>query len=75
MDDALSAFVWKRLSAVRLHVYNNPDTVTWFSRAVDCRCALSVPAQYMGQLAVKTFSAMTLRKIEESSLETVAALV
>ncbi|KAJ5825227.1 hypothetical protein N7474_002365 [Penicillium riverlandense] len=73
IDDALSAFVWKRLSAVRLHLYNSPDAITGFSRAVDCRRILSVPAQYMGQLAVKTFSTMTLRQIEESSLETVAA--
>ncbi|CAL5869084.1 uncharacterized protein PFLUO_LOCUS3312 [Penicillium psychrofluorescens] len=73
MDDALSAFVWKRLSAVRLHLYNKPDAVTGFSRAVDCRRTLGVPAEYMGQLAVKTFSTMTLRNIEGSSLDIVAA--
>jgi hypothetical protein len=73
IDDALSAFVWKRLSVVRLHLYDKPDAVTGFSRAVDCRRNLSVPAQYMGQLAAKTFSTITLRQIEGSSLETVAA--
>lgn len=72
-DDALSAFIWKSLSAVRQSNGQVPDAVTGFTRAIDCRRALGVPTEYMGQMAVKTYSKMTLAQIEQSSLAAIAA--
>ncbi|KAJ5263228.1 hypothetical protein N7478_010833 [Penicillium angulare] len=71
-DDALSAFIWKRLSAIR-QKGQNPDTLTGFSRAIDCRKTLDIPKEYMGVVVVKTASKMSFQEIEEASLEEVAA--
>ncbi|KAJ5092598.1 hypothetical protein NUU61_007468 [Penicillium alfredii] len=72
-DDALSAFVWKRLSAVRFSLGQLPDAVAGFSRAVDCRRTLGVPAEYMGVLVVKIFSTMTFKELDNTHLAAVAA--
>lgn len=67
-DDALSAFIWKRLSTVRLRSGQRLDAVTGFSRAVDCRRTLGVPTEYMGVVVVKTFSKMTFEEMNQSTL-------
>ncbi|KAJ5595560.1 uncharacterized protein N7459_001768 [Penicillium hispanicum] len=71
-DDALSAFIWQRLSAVRLALGQKLDAVTGFSRAIDCRRTLGVPTEYMGVVVVKTFSKMTFDNIHQSSLADLA---
>lgn len=74
LDDALSAFIWKSLSAVRRRHGNiSPETISGFTRAIDCRRSLEVPAEYMGHMAVKTCSKMTFSQIENSSLSEIAA--
>lgn len=71
-DDALSAFIWKRLSAIRYR-HQNPNSITGFSRAVDLRRTLNVPTEYMGVTVMKTSSRMTFNEIEQSSLADIAA--
>lgn len=73
VDDALSAFIWKRLSAVRMKLGQKPDTITGFSRTLDCRRELDAPIEYMGNSVMKTYSTMTLDELERSSLVDVAA--
>ncbi|KAK6079280.1 trichothecene 3-O-acetyltransferase [Seiridium cupressi] len=73
IDDALSAFVWKRLSAIRMGMGERPDAVTGFSRAVDCRRPLNIPPEYMGNLAVKTYTTMASDELNRSSLADVVA--
>lgn len=73
LDDALSAFVWKRLSAVRMSQAHTPDAVTGFSRALDCRRTLGIPVEYMGVVAVKAYSTMRFDELGSSSLAIVAA--
>ncbi|OQE18010.1 hypothetical protein PENSTE_c019G07935 [Penicillium steckii] len=75
IDDALSAFIWKSLSTVRRRHGQPPEAVTGFTRAIDCRRTLHVPTEYMGQMAVKTYSKSTLAENEQSSLTTIAALL
>lgn len=70
MDDALSAFIWKRLSAIRHH--RNPDSMTGFSRAVNLRRILNIPTEYMGVTVMKTASRMTFHEMQESSFADVA---
>ncbi|KAJ5122961.1 hypothetical protein N7448_009058 [Penicillium atrosanguineum] len=45
VDDALSAFIWKRLSAVQMKLGQKPDTITGFPRTLDCRRALEAPIE------------------------------
>ncbi|KAJ5772442.1 hypothetical protein N7520_002971 [Penicillium odoratum] len=71
-DDALSAFIWKRLSLLRQR-HQSPETVTGFSRVVDCRRTLDVPIEYMGVTIMKTSSRMTFREMKQSSLINLAA--
>lgn len=73
VDDALSAFVWKRLSAVRMNLGQKPDMITGFSRTLDCRRELGAPTEYMGNTAIKTYSTMTLGDLGRSSLVDIAA--
>lgn len=52
-----------------------PNAITGFSRTLDCRHTLDVPVEYMGNLAIKTYSIMTLDELGNSYLRTVAALL
>lgn len=72
-DDALSAFIWQRLSLVRQSLGRSPDAITGFSRAVDCRRPLDVATEYMGVVVAKTASQMTFAEMSNSSLESIAA--
>ncbi|KAK9318785.1 transferase family-domain-containing protein [Lipomyces orientalis] len=72
-DDALSAFIWKRLSVHRLHLGQLRTASTIFSRAVDCRRSLGVPKEYMGNMAIKCFSKMTFHSISDAPLAVIAA--
>ena len=49
-NDALSAFAWQRISAVRLAHGRRDEQISKFSRAVDLRGALSIPNSYMGHM-------------------------
>lgn len=73
IDGALSAFIWKRLSAVRMGLGQKPDTITGFSRTLDCRRTLDAPVEYMGNVVMKTYSTMTLDELTRTSLASVAS--
>ncbi|KAJ5179460.1 hypothetical protein N7492_002670 [Penicillium capsulatum] len=73
VDDALSAFVWKRLSMVRLEQGQSFDTMTGFSRAVDCRRTLDISAEYMGVAVLETDSKVSFQEMTQSSLTELAA--
>lgn len=72
IDDALSAFIWQRLSQVRGQD-QDANSVTGLSRAIDCRRTLDVPKEYMGVVVVKTYSKMTFQEMDRSSLIDIAA--
>lgn len=74
-NDALSAFLWKRLSAIRLKRRQRPEDFSKFSRALDARRAMQVPKEYMGQMGYNATCRLTFREIEETSLGTLAALL
>jgi hypothetical protein len=67
-NDALSAFYWKRLCAVRLRHDYEPSAVTKFSRAIDARKAVGVPREYMGQLVYFAATFLSLKEVTETSL-------
>jgi len=74
-NDALSAFVWKRLAAVRLARRQKPDDFSKFSRALDARRALQIPKEYMGQMGYNATCHMTFQELQDSSLGDVALLM
>lgn len=49
-NDILCAFVWQRVTAVRLARGFPPDTLTKLTRTIDGRGAVGVPLTYMGHL-------------------------
>lgn len=73
VDDALSAFIWKRLSSVRIALGQKPDAMAGFSRTLDCRHTLYAPIEYMGNVVMKTYSTMMLDELNRSSLAAIAA--
>ncbi|KAL4972116.1 transferase family-domain-containing protein [Aspergillus desertorum] len=74
-NDALSAFLWKRLSAVRLQRRQNPEELTKFSRALDARRAMGLPPEYMGQMGYNATTRISFGELENMSLGSAAALL
>lgn len=75
-NDALSAFLWKRLSTVRLQrLQRSPDDYTKFSRAMDARRAMGVPKEYMGQMGYNVSCQITFGELDKLSLGSTAALL
>jgi trichothecene 3-O-acetyltransferase len=78
-NDALSAFYWKRLAAVRLANGNaTPAARSKFSRAIDVRSPLGVPPGYMGQMVYHAATYLSCGELasgatEELTLSTVAS--
>ena len=74
-NDAVSAFCWKRVGAVRLIRRQRPDDFSKFSRAMDVRRAMQVPKEYMGQMGYNATCRLTFRDLEKASLGTTASIL
>ncbi|KAL9639039.1 MAG: hypothetical protein Q9164_001174 [Protoblastenia rupestris] len=74
-NDAISAFCWKRVGAVRLGRRQRPDDFSKFSRALDVRRAMQVPKEYMGQMGYNATCKLTFRDLERASLGSVASIL
>lgn len=72
-NDALSAFCWKNVSAVRLSRRQRPDDFSKFSRALDARRVMQVPKEYMGQMGYNATCRLTFRELEKAPLGIVAS--
>ena len=72
-NDALSAFIWQRLSTVRLARHGQADKLSKFSRAMDARRAMGVPREYMGQMGYNATCHLPFSVLTGSSLGAVAA--
>jgi hypothetical protein len=70
-SDALAAFYWKCISAVRMSNGRSPDAISKFSRAIDSRKAMGVPFEYMGHMVSHSATRLTLKEIDELPLSTV----
>jgi hypothetical protein len=71
-DDALSAFMWKSVSRVRLHRLPPTDSST-FARAVDARRYLGIPQTYPGIIHNMTYHTYTLTQLDEQPLGAIAS--
>ena len=72
-NDALSAFLWKRLAAVRFQRRGNPDEFTKLSRALDARRAMGIPKEYMGQMGYNATCRVRFGDLDQMSLGATAA--
>ena len=71
-DDALSAFCWQRFTKVRSHRFP-ASTKSRFSRAIDGRKLVGVPAQYMGDVIHNVSTFLTFEELCQRPLSTVAS--
>ncbi|PYH41018.1 uncharacterized protein BP01DRAFT_350087 [Aspergillus saccharolyticus JOP 1030-1] len=70
--DTLCAFLWHHLSAAR---HLSPSQRTQFSRSIDARRVLGIPAAYMGQMTHTATVSLTYRDLRAMNLgETAAGL-
>ncbi|EPE28677.1 hypothetical protein GLAREA_09798 [Glarea lozoyensis ATCC 20868] len=74
-NDALSGFLWKCLSAIRLKRRQQPNDFSKFSRALDARRAMQVPKEYMGQMGYNATCRISFGDLEKMSLREVCALL
>ncbi|KAI0890806.1 transferase family-domain-containing protein [Annulohypoxylon nitens] len=75
-NDALTAFFWQRLVALRLaRTPGSGTTTSKFVQAVDVRAVMGVPTEYMGHMVYNTFSQLTFTEIAEEPLATLASLM
>lgn len=75
-NDALLAFLWKRLTIVRLKTLS-PETVTQCSRAVDMRDRVEkpLPEGYMGYAALICHTSVRMGEIQEMTLSRIAIML
>ncbi|KAF2204960.1 hypothetical protein GQ43DRAFT_446384 [Delitschia confertaspora ATCC 74209] len=72
-NDALSAFIWQRISSVRQkRLQHAPSAFSKFSRALDARRALGIPREYLGQMGYNATCRLTFQELQEQSLGEVA---
>ncbi|RAK90954.1 trichothecene 3-O-acetyltransferase [Aspergillus costaricaensis CBS 115574] len=71
-DDAISAFFWKKLTMMRQR-RNTPDTRSRFSRAIDGRKVMGVPAEYMGDLVHNVATWLTFGELIDLPLHSIAS--
>ncbi len=74
-NDALTAFIWKRISAIRLRRLQNPQAVSKFTRAVDVQSVMGIPSEYMGHMVYNSFSRLTFQEIDQAPLSALALLM
>lgn len=66
--DALSAFYWKCLVAVRLSLGQAPQTLTNYLRAIDARRAVGVSHEYLGHMVYHSSTRMAMSDVRDASL-------
>ncbi|KAI2990818.1 hypothetical protein CBS147344_2170 [Aspergillus niger] len=71
-DDAVSAFCWKKYITVQHRRRNTPDARSRFSRAMDGRKVLGIPAEYMGDLVHNVTTWLTFRELVDLPLGEIA---
>ena len=74
-NDALGAFIWKRLGSLRLRRLREPTAISKFTRAADARPALGVPQEYMGNMVTNSFSRLSLQDLERLPLGAIASFM
>ncbi|OKL55500.1 trichothecene 3-O-acetyltransferase [Talaromyces atroroseus] len=72
-DDALCAFLWKRITSVRLRRRQTPDDLSKFTRAVDIRKIMGIPFDYMGVSVSNASTWLSFQQVTTLPLAAVAS--
>ncbi|KAK4498654.1 hypothetical protein PRZ48_009164 [Zasmidium cellare] len=72
-NDAVSALFWKCIAKARVDHGLDASLTSKFSRAIDCRAAVNVPATYLGQMVYFAAAWMTLRDLIDQPLSTITS--
>ena len=75
-NDILCAFTWQRISVVR-HARGDipPSTCVKFTRAIDGRSALGIPATYLGQLIHHAIARLPLHTVATAPLSEITQVL
>jgi trichothecene 3-O-acetyltransferase len=72
-DDALSAFCWQRICAVRVGSGRcRPEQISKFGRAIDARRAVGLPPAWLGHSIVHAATKLPMGKVAETPLADLA---
>ncbi|KAH8429031.1 uncharacterized protein LDX57_006702 [Aspergillus melleus] len=74
-NDALTAFIWQRLTIIRLARLQTPDAISRISRAVDFRRVMGLSPAYLGHMIRVAFLRLSFTDIVNSSLSRLASLL
>ncbi|KIM94088.1 hypothetical protein OIDMADRAFT_136454 [Oidiodendron maius Zn] len=74
-NDTLTAFVWKRITAIRLRRLADNQAMSKFVRAVDVRSTMGIPIEYMGHMVYNTYSTLSLETVDQAPLATLASVM
>ncbi|PWY79154.1 hypothetical protein BO70DRAFT_407595 [Aspergillus heteromorphus CBS 117.55] len=71
-DDILSAWVWQRVSAIRIARGIPPSRMSKYTRAIDGRASMGLPAGYLGHLVHHAISQLPLSTVASAPLAEIA---
>ncbi|KAF7591021.1 hypothetical protein BBP40_002039 [Aspergillus hancockii] len=75
LNDAITAFCWQRIIAVRLKRLQTPAAISKLSRAVDFRRVMKLSPAYLGHMVRICNIRLTFQEVIDSSLSRLAALL
>jgi hypothetical protein len=75
LNDAITAFCWQRVTAVRLKKLQTPTAISRLSRAVDFRRVMKLSPAYLGHMVRISNTRLTFQDIIDSSLSRLASLL
>ncbi|KAE8356275.1 transferase family-domain-containing protein [Aspergillus coremiiformis] len=75
LNDAITAFCWQRITAIRLKRLRTPSAISKLSRAVDLRRVMKLSPAYLGHMVRICNTRLTLQDIVDSSLSRLASLL
>ncbi|KAE8153334.1 hypothetical protein BDV25DRAFT_136940 [Aspergillus avenaceus] len=75
LNDAITAFCWQRLTAVRLQTLQTPNATSKLSRAVDFRRVMNLTPAYLGHMVRIAGLSLSFEEIASSSLSRLASMV
>lgn len=74
-NDALTAFIWQRITAIRLSRLGTPHAISRISRAVDFRRTMNLSPAYLGHMVRISFLRLSFSDIVDFSLSRLSSLL
>lgn len=75
VNDALTAFIWQRVTAARLELLNTPEATGKICRAVDLRRVMNISPGYLGHMIRIATTSLPFQEIVGASLSKLASIL